>query len=101
MGTIIFLQLYRKAKLRKETWTRNIFSGVARAFPGGQVAHPDGQNEEENEKKKMRKIGKYWLKFEERMRKVELLPTLDCEAGYTPEHFDIENIVLPLQNSKV
>ena len=25
-----------------------IGSGVARAFPGGQVAHPEGQNEEEN-----------------------------------------------------
>ena len=25
-------------------------SGVARAFPGGPVAHPEGQNEEENSK---------------------------------------------------
>ena len=25
------------------------FSGVARAFPGGRVAHPERQNEEENE----------------------------------------------------
>ena len=24
-------------------------SGVARTFPGGRVAHPEGQNEEENE----------------------------------------------------
>ena len=24
------------------------FSGVGRAFPGGRLAHPDGQNEEEN-----------------------------------------------------
>ena len=24
-------------------------SGVARAFPGGRLAHPEGQNEEENE----------------------------------------------------
>ena len=24
------------------------------------------------------------LKFEEKMRKVELLPTRDCEAGYGP-----------------
>ena len=31
-----------------------IFSGVARAFPGGRVAHPEGQNEEEN-KKSLRK----------------------------------------------
>ena len=26
----------------------NIISGVARAFPGGRVAHPEGQNEDEN-----------------------------------------------------
>ena len=25
-------------------------SGIARAFPGGQLAQPEGQNEEENEK---------------------------------------------------
>ena len=25
-----------------------LFSGVARAFPGGRVAHQEGQNEEEN-----------------------------------------------------
>ena len=24
-------------------------SGVARVFPGGRLAHPEGQNEEENE----------------------------------------------------
>ena len=33
--------------------TRN--NGVARAFPGGQLAHPESQNEEENEKS-LRKI---------------------------------------------
>ena len=27
-----------------------VFSGVARAFPGGRLAHPEDQNEEENEK---------------------------------------------------
>ena len=27
----------------------NTCSGLARAFPGGQVAHPEGQNGEENE----------------------------------------------------
>ena len=26
----------------------SISSGVARAFPGGRLAHPEGQNEEEN-----------------------------------------------------
>ena len=59
-------------------------SGVARAFPGGRLAHPEGQNEEEN-KKSLRKNKKNWSKFEERMRKVELLPTRDCEAGYGPD----------------
>ena len=54
-------------------------SGVARAFPGGRLAHPEGQNEES-----LRKNKKIWSKFEEKMRKVKLLPTRDCEAGYGP-----------------
>ena len=58
-------------------------SGVARAFPGGQLAHPEGQNEEENEKS-LRKSQKTWFKLEEKMRKVELLPIRDCEDGYGP-----------------
>ena len=31
-------------------WSSNSFetSGVARSFPGGQLAHPEGQDEEEN-----------------------------------------------------
>ena len=58
-------------------------SGVARAFPGGRLAHPEGQNEEENENS-LRKSKKTWSKFEEKMRKVELLPTRDCEACYGP-----------------
>ena len=28
--------------------SRVVSSGVARAFPGGRLAHPEGQNEEEN-----------------------------------------------------
>ena len=66
------------------------FSGVARAFPGGRVAHPEGQIEEENEKS-LRKNKKNWSKFEERMRKVELLPTRDCEAGYGPGSIRLAN----------
>ena len=31
------------------TWVTLIGSGVARAFPDGRVAYPEGQNEEENE----------------------------------------------------
>ena len=43
-------------------------SGVARASPGGRVAHPESQNEEENEKslsKNKKKIIKIWEKSEE------------------------------------
>ena len=29
-------------------WKGSLNSGVARAFPGGQLAHPEGQNEDEN-----------------------------------------------------
>ena len=32
-----------------ERTSRDLGSGVARAFPVGRVAHPEGQNEEENE----------------------------------------------------
>ena len=56
-------------------------SGVARAFPGGRVAQPEGQNEEENEqslRKNTQKLITTWGK----MRKVELLATRDFEAGY-------------------
>ena len=55
-------------------------SGVARAFPGGQVAHPEGQNEEENSKVR----GKIDQNLRKKIRKVELLPTRGSEAGYGP-----------------
>ena len=61
----------------------HVCNGIARAFPGGRVAHLESQNEEENEES-FRKNMKNWLRFEKRMRKVELLPTRDCEAGYSP-----------------
>ena len=35
-------------------------------------------------RKKMRENKKYQSKFEKRMRRVELLPTRDSEAGYGP-----------------
>ena len=63
------------------TWLK--FSGVARAFPGGWLAHLEGQNEEENTKS-LRKNKKNWSKFEEKLRKVEVLPTWDFEADYGP-----------------
>ena len=50
-------------------------SDVARAFPGGRVAHPEGQNEEEN-KKSLRKKRKIDQNLRKKLRKVELLPTL-------------------------
>ena len=58
-------------------------SGVAGAFLGGRLAHSEGQHEEE--KLSLRKNKKNWLKFEEKVRKVELLPTQDCEAGHGPD----------------
>ena len=33
------------------------------------------------------------IKFEEKIRKVELLPTRDCEAGYGPEWISAVNIL--------
>ena len=54
-----------------KSWAhRCILSGVARDFPGGRVVHPEGQNEEENEKS-LRKRKKNWSKFEEKVRKVK------------------------------
>ena len=55
-------------------------SGVARAFPG------------EWERKKVKfqeKLDKLIKIRGKKMRKVELLPTRDCEAGYGPAEVDI------------
>ena len=59
-------------------------SGVARAFPGRRLAHPEGQNKEENENS-LSKVRKLDPNLRKKMRKVELLPTRDCEAGYGPD----------------
>ena len=73
--------------IRGHRYTRRLIlspisaSGVARAFLGGRLAHPEGQNEEENKLS----LRKNLSQFEEKMRKVELLPTQDCEAGYGPD----------------
>ena len=62
---------------------RSFISGVATGLPGG-----DSSTRRAEMRKKMRKvwgkIRKNWSKFEENMRKVELLLTRDCEAGYGP-----------------
>ena len=55
------------------------------------LAHPGGQNEEENEKS-LGKSKKIWKKFEEKMRLVELLPTKDCEASYGPVNVNASKI---------
>ena len=54
-------------------------SGVARAFPGGRLTHPEGQIEDKKEEF-LRKNKKKWWKI----RKVQLLPTRGCEAGSAP-----------------
>ena len=48
-------------------------SGVARAFPGGRRAHPEGQNEEESEQS-LRKNKKNWSRFEEKRGKWKSCP---------------------------
>ena len=56
-------------------------SGVARAFPGGQVAHPEGSIWEENEDNL---IFKKWEKIQENQeiwRKILILPTRGQKAG--------------------
>ena len=74
-------------------------SGVARAFPDGRVAHSEGQNEEENETS-LRKNKKKMIEIWGKMRKVELLPTRDCEAGYGPVAYGVTTgCILPIGHS--
>ena len=40
--------MQKKKKKQMESNSNEAVSGVARAFPGGRLAHPEGQNEEEN-----------------------------------------------------
>ena len=58
-----------------------IYVSVARAFLGGQIAHSVGQIVEEIVEN-LKKSEKNWCIFEEKLEKVEYLPTWDCEAGY-------------------
>ena len=53
----------------------------SQGLPGWGLTHPEGQNEEEN-KKSLRKNKKNWSKFEEKMRKAELLPTQNELRGW-------------------
>ena len=56
-------------------YKNSLSSGVARAFPGGRVAHPEVQNEEENEEKLRKNEGKY-----RKIRKIEET-FLSCPPG--------------------
>ena len=51
---------------------KGVCTDVARAFPGGQVAHPENRNEEES-KQSLRKNKKNWSKFEERNEEIGIL----------------------------
>ena len=57
----------------------DVVSGVAIALPGGRLAHPEGHHEEENEE-----VRKLDPNLREKIMKVELLATRDCETGYGP-----------------
>ena len=57
-------------------------SGVARAFPGGRVAHTEGQIEEENEGK-FRKNLRKWGRIEEMF--LSCPPGREWEADYGPD----------------
>ena len=63
-------------------------SGVARAFPGGRLAHREGQIEVKKEEF-VRKIKKEMMEIWGNMRKVELFPTRYCEAGYAPDFISV------------
>ena len=75
-------------------YSSRINSVVARAFPGGRLAHPEGQNEEENENS-LRKHKKTWSKFEEKNEESGALahpglwgwlrPARPAYKFYTPE----------------
>ena len=67
-GKGIILPLLKKGDLSYCDNNRGITSGVARAFPGGRLAHPEGQNEEENKwslRKDKEKMIEIWGKNEE------------------------------------
>ena len=71
-------------------------SGVASAFPGGQAAHPEDQNEEENEEN-LRKNGRTYRKKRKDLGNVCILPTREWEAGYGPA----PDCCTPIINQKV
>ena len=74
-------------------------SGVARAFPGGRSAHPEDQNEEENEER-LRKNERSYKKMRKDWGNHPILPTQEWEAGYGPDlrFFQMKQMkILPVQ----
>ena len=69
----------------------NICSGVARAFLSEQVAHPEDQNEEENEES-LRKNERNYRKMKKDWGKCSISPTREWQAGYSPEY--LKNFIL-------
>ena len=63
-------------------------SGLARTFPGGRAAHPEIQNEEENEER-LRKNKRTYKKLKKNWENVLVLPTREWEAGYGPGVFSV------------
>ena len=61
------------------------YSGVARAFPGGRAAHPEDQNEEENEEK-LRKNERSYRKMRKDWGNHPIFPAREWEASYGPGH---------------
>ena len=58
-------------------------SGVARAFPGGRVAHPEDQNEEENEEN-LRKNERNYGKMRKYWGNILILPTRGVRGWLRP-----------------
>ena len=57
----------------------------SQSLPGWATRPPGGPKWGRTSVKFDEKKRKLWSKFEEKMKKVELLPTQGCEAGYGPE----------------
>ena len=69
---------------------KHLLSGLASAFPGGRVAHPEDQNEEENEENLRENERIYW-KMRKDWRNNPILPTRGWEAGCSPTLTLIQN----------
>ena len=83
-STSSFLDLYFTCGSSHRRWKYfECLSGVARAFPGGQPAHPEPQIEEANEEK-LRKDDRKSRRMRKNWGNVAFLPTRGWESGYAP-----------------